>query len=260
MLPALPPGRESPAYAALRRVFADHTMNTIRVQADGSVASGPRGVYRTETEDHLTVVLFECWSLFPDPGWLPDFLKACGAPLAGDVHHVGWSYAFEQVKGMGIADVVVGYRDDAGEAVLVIEAKRPGGANLGDKDLQPRSPYFDLPSIRAIPRQHDCFLVDAGDEEAVQRQVGARSVTTWQRMGGLQAAAAARLAVPASVRAFLVGALVSLYARFGMLVDPPPYAWLADEPTAERIRKDDVAQPRSDRVGVCWRSPRQRRS
>jgi len=254
ILPALPERTDTPAYRALKRVWADHTMNTITVDADGQGSSrGSRGVYRTDTEDHLTVSLFESWAAMPDASWVPTLLAACGAPSEGDVRRVGWSYAFEEVKGMGIADVVVGYEDDGGLAVVVIEAKKPGAAILADKDLAPDCPYFDLPSIRPLQRKTSCFLVDHADATDVRAKVGGRAVLTWQQLVGLQIGAAIRLAVPPTVRAFVVGSLLHHAAGLGIVPDPLPYGWLAQEPAADRIHKDAVRQPREDRIQAYWK-------
>jgi hypothetical protein len=130
-VPALPTARGTQADEVLRRVWFDHTMNTFKIDATGSVRANSRGFYTEGTEDHVVPALFQTWVIFRDvASWMPDFLALFGIPANGTVRRVRWCYLFEQVfegRRFCIPDIVLAWEDDAGKAVLVIEAKVRGG-------------------------------------------------------------------------------------------------------------------------------------
>ena len=70
VMPALPVSPETQHHAALRRIWADHTINT---RAKG------RGYYHWGTEDHITPALFQIWAIFNNPQALCTLLK-CHVP------------------------------------------------------------------------------------------------------------------------------------------------------------------------------------
>ncbi len=258
MLPAIPERKDSPAYRTLKRLWADHTMNTIRKTPDGYASAGSRGVYRTTTEDHLTMVLFENWELFPDASWAAGFLSACGVDVQGDVSSIGWSYGFEEPTPKLIADLVVYFVDEAGEGVLVVEAKKPGAANVGSKDVPSTGYYFDLPAIKAVARKFACLLVAEADKEKVRGilEYPDEPILSWEQLAGFQIKACHGLNVPQSVRDYLVGSLIHQYARYSIQPLPHPMAWLLEEPCADDISTHNLTQGRSERWRPYWKELR----
>src|SRR5258705_6374957 len=119
--------RLSRAYRRLWRQFADHTMNTATI-TDGVAKPGSRGFYVEGREDHLVPAFFENFALLPDFQWLDDLLSRLAIPHDGGISDAAWSYSYEEVlageRRPRIADIVVMWRENKGEAILVIEAKR----------------------------------------------------------------------------------------------------------------------------------------
>lgn len=261
---ALPTGTDTPGYAALRRVWADNTINTVYEDEDGGLRSkAKRGIYRTDSEDHLMVALFENWAALPDCSWVTPFLGACGIRPNGDIQAVGWSYEYTQDRpgkkpGKLTADIVVCWRDQDGDAVLVLEAKKPGNRLWGEKDLPDSSPYCDVPGFDGIERcrRHTCMLVAADDAVAMASLLRDQPVLTWERLLSLQAEAFGRMPVPDALRAFLIGAIVHQGAGYGIIPTPLPLGWMAEQPTSPNI-KDEAPQTRVDRRIAYWRPARQ---
>ena len=134
VVPALPEGPHTQEAHALRWVWFDHTMNTFETAADGSLRPRARGFYTEGTEDHLTPTVFQTWAALGAPqAWLPQLLELFGLAPAGQVEAARWCYFFEEytpVRMRPIADIVLAWRDEAGEAVLVIEAKRRAAPSI----------------------------------------------------------------------------------------------------------------------------------
>lgn len=260
---ALPTGTDTPGYAALRRVWADNTINTVFVDESGDLRSkSKRGIYRTDSEDHLMVALFENWAALPDCSWVAPFLDACGIRPSGNVQAVGWSYEYTQDRpgkkpGKLTADIVVYWQDQNGEAVLVLETKKPGNRQWGEKDLPDSSPYCDVPGFDGIVRRYACMLVAADDAAAMASLLRNQPVLTWERLLSLQVEAFGRLSVPSALRAFLVGAIVHQGAGYGIASAPFPMTWIEDQPAAPNI-KEQAPQTRADRRVAYWRPVRQR--
>lgn len=185
-VPALPTSKRSRHYHSLKRVWFDPTMNIIRRSGTGELRSGSRGSYRERSEDFLTPFLFQTWALFGERAeWVPSFLGLFDINPVGGISEPSWCYLFEQPhagRQICIADIVFSWRDDAGEGVLVLEAKVRGG-KLTAKDVEDPERYLRMPSIAAVERRSLAFLVDGADAAVVHRQVGARySVGTWQEV------------------------------------------------------------------------------
>ncbi|MBC9176107.1 hypothetical protein [Pseudoroseomonas ludipueritiae] len=224
VVPALPEGPDTQEAHALRRVWFDHTMNTFGAAADGALRPRARGFYTEGTEDHLTPAVFQTWAALGSPAsWLPRLLQLFGLAPVGRVTAARWCYAFEEHVTMRlrpIADIVLAWCDEAGEAVLVIEAKRRG-APLAAKDLTDLDRYLRMPSIAAVPRRHLGLLVDEADLPAIQaRLAGAWPVTSWQALIGAQLDAARHLDGAATV-AREVAHLITVHAAHHGLGRPP---------------------------------------
>lgn len=189
-IPALPTKRGSYEDIMLRRIWADHTMNTLRVEANGNIRANSRSFYAEGTEDHVIPATFQTWAIISNlAGWIPGFLSALGAATQGAVRKVRWSYLFEQPyqgKKFCIADIVFYWEDDAGAGVVVIECKVRGGS-LTSKDTSGLERYLHMPSINSIERRSVAFIVDESDAAKVRSKTdNAHPISTWQAMMGMQ--------------------------------------------------------------------------
>ena len=90
----LPADKKSHAYAVLRRVWADHTMNTVK-RTDAGPVPGPRGAYVESREDHITTVLFQIWAAMPGVAFASTLLDLWDIPH-GTISDIHWSYLWEQ--------------------------------------------------------------------------------------------------------------------------------------------------------------------
>ncbi|MFT3810754.1 MAG: hypothetical protein QM698_12615 [Micropepsaceae bacterium] len=192
-MPALPASKDTQSYRALRRHWADHTMNAL-TRRNGVLRPGNRGAYVEGREDHLTPALFHIWAALPEAIAAKHLLGCWNIPH-GAVSDMRIAYSWEQKRAANlrpdIADIVVSWRDDLGDAVLVIEAKRPGGA-LKPKDLDGGRLYLEMPSIRPFARKHVAFLLEEHD---IARAAGLlppeTRIASWQATGRAQIAGAA---------------------------------------------------------------------
>jgi hypothetical protein len=216
-IPALPTGRESHTYRMLKRVWFDHTMNTFRVEPDGTLKPNGRNFYTAGKEDHITPALFQTFAMFEDHSkWLPQSLELFGIETVGRVASASWSYLFEEIyegRKFCIADIVLSWRDDAGEAVLVLEVKAPKGS-LTAKDIDGLGRYLNMLSVRKVSRRSIGFLVDASDLPRV-RAVTKASVpaASWQDMIRLQVEATKFLPCKSDVQE-LIAALILEHAAY----------------------------------------------
>ncbi len=229
-IPALPTARDSREDRMLRRVWADHTMNTLRLGADGSVTPNARSFYVEGNEDHVVPALFQTWAILPAPAaWAPDLLSALGVEAVGEVRTVRWSYLFEQPydgKKFCIADIVLFWQDDAGASAVVIETKVRGGS-LTTKDISGLDRYLSMPSIRSLPRRRVALVVDEADAAKIRAATGdAYPVATWQTIIGLQIQAV-RASAFDGMAAEDVAAVIHVHARHHG-IEPLP-AWSPPE-------------------------------
>jgi hypothetical protein len=248
-IPALPLSRDSQNYRALRRHWADHTMNTL-VRKDGILMPGPRSAYVPGREDHLTPVLFNIWAAIPSAITGRFLLDLLLVPHS-EVTALQIGYSWEQKRSLkrrpDVTDIVVAWRDDDGDGVVVIEAKRKGG-KLQGKDLAGGASYMDLPSIRPFARKHMVFLVDEQDAASTQGRLPLASrIVSWQEMGKAQSTAALSLGLPASESAFLQALIARHYEDMDAGFDPKmagsvPDTFAGNEATYEAIRAKGLPQ------------------
>lgn len=219
VLPALPTGPDTVEAHILRRVWFDHTMNTFRKAPDGALQPGPRGFHIDGTEDQMTPVLFQSWAALGSPDrWLPGLLGLFGVRAVGQVRRARWAYLFEQGHGArrANADIVLSWEDDAGEAVLVIEAKRRGGKPTA-KDFEVPSRYLAMPSIAPFSRRYLGFIVDDADAARIAEALPAgTALTTWQSMMALQLRAVEALELSPALRALVRATVGWVAARQGV--------------------------------------------
>lgn len=176
LIPMLPSNKICWQYKVLKRIWFDHTMQKVTQDSNGSVTFSGRGFNNQKSEDHLTVVLFQNWALFPNNDWCVEFLNYCGAKTFGKVEKIRWSFGFEEYlqdrSKRPIVDLVIKWKDESGEAILIIEAKRKGVAKLLDKDIPSKSIYLKMPSFAKYNRKTVCLLIDETDLIAVRSLIG----------------------------------------------------------------------------------------
>lgn len=207
---ALPVSRNEQGYFALRRIWADQTINT---------RGGARSFYRWGTEDYLTPALWQNWSIFEDADALASFLRTAGAPV-GRVKRARWAYACEELTGIGRSfvtpDIMVKYEDEAGIGLLAIEAKRARKAAKLE-DARKLEQYRALPSARDIARRHGCFLVSEAVTAATRRNTGDRfPIVSWETLATSQIAAAHLLPIDIRARKLTADWIARAFARQGV--------------------------------------------
>ena len=218
-LPALPNSKEDYAYTRLMRLFADHTLNS-------TVGTSKRSVYKHGGEDHLVMSFFENFSVDAHYRWV-DFIARRLEMKSGPIVAARWSYAFEErVFGEArprIADLILHWRDSAGDAVVVIEAKRKGGLpkGLGSKDDPDSKYYMHYSAVRDISRKQQMLLVDQSDVKLLPSHlVSDPRLITWQEFSQLQRDIFVYLA--GSTNADAVDAkLVAQYREIGLAPGEP---------------------------------------
>ncbi len=216
-IPALPTGRDTHAYRVLKRVWFDHTMNTFRIELGGTLKPNGRNFYTAGKEDHITPVLFQTFTIFEDHArWVPQLLALFGLQPTGAVRGASWSYLFEEFydgRKFCIADIVLSWHDDAGEAVLVLEAKAPKGS-LTAKDIDGLGRYLNMLSIRKVSRRWVGFLVDESDLALVQAATRSTvPAASWQDLIRIQIEAARSLDCDRAIQD-LVSALILEHAAY----------------------------------------------
>ena len=220
---ALPQGPHEHAYFALRRIWADQTINS---------KAGARSFYRWGTEDHLTPALWQNWRLFADVNAMRPFLLAAGV-RAGDLTRVQWAYACEELTGVGRSfvtpDIMVQFEDERGTGLLAIEAKKPAQPAKVE-DLRKLRQYCALPSTKAIPRRYGCFLVSEAAAVATTKNTeGRHPVVTWEALAEFQTAAARLLPIEMATRDLVEYWLKRAYSREGILAAAPAPSSLAKQ-------------------------------
>ncbi len=240
---ALPTSDQTPAFNALRRVWADPTINTVIETDEGELETKRnRGFYREDSEDHLMVCLFENWAALPTCEWASDFLAACGAEPVGEISGVGWSYEYTQDRpkkkpGKLTADIVVYWKDQMGDGVLVLECKKPGNRVWSDKDMPSNGLYLDVPGFDDITRKYACLLISEDDRVAEEGRLGSEPVITWENLAEMQMTEFKKLHIADPIKAFMVGALVHQYASYNILAERAPYQWMHEQPSALELHK-----------------------
>lgn len=184
LLPALPE-QASQEYYALRRIWADHTMNTAR---------RGRGFYWWGTEDNMTPVLFQNWAVLESTESFTPLLEACGHKVR-NLRQVRWAYACEEAITVGafpgvdgrflIPDIVLHFEDDLGPGLVAFEVKRPK-IRPTEKDASKLRAYTRLGSTRAIERKVGCFLVGSTMVSEATSFSRNGSVISWEQMLEMQ--------------------------------------------------------------------------
>lgn len=191
-LPAIPSQKGSAPYNRLWRQFADHTMNTVR-QEGNTFKVGGRGFYVEGREDHAVPAFFENFTLYPTNVWFERILERLGIRCMGSVHRIAWAYSHEETllgeRRCRIADIVFSWRDDDGDALLVIEAKKPNCARLtlDAKDYPSNGYYLKYSSMKAHGRRFQALLIDDRNKTQLPESLqNSTAVITWQELAGIQ--------------------------------------------------------------------------
>lgn len=177
-LAALPEAKNTIAYRRVMRLFADQTLKP---------GWGP---YNWHSGSHLIVNIFENFTLDPRHlwiRWLADQLDM----RVGEIRAASWSYEYQEkdIKDAH-ADVIIGWRDDAGEAAIAIEAKRPG--ELAKFGLKPKDDpllghYLRYAAMADIPRRKQILLATKGELAMLQPHLRASSqILSWEELAAVQ--------------------------------------------------------------------------
>jgi hypothetical protein len=268
----------------MMRVFMDHTVGP---------AQGP---YNPSAERHLVVSFFENFAIDTQHRWVRSLGERLGM-VRGEISNACWSYEYEEKLatsrrngGPGIADVVVSWRDEAGEAVIVFEAKRPGGVGktgLAPEDDPRNGAYLQYARIRPIDRRQQMLLLAARDIHDLPNELrGDARVLAWEELAQMQLECTAEYA--GSRCPELMDALLEHYATLGIqanigdvptpreseasataftwlehyrsfvenrrrVIPLPPIEWMAEEPdsVAFRSQRKQSTQQREEPLWRC---------
>lgn len=252
--------QDSPAYNRLQRVFRDQTLK---------MGSGPEGAGHQFTcsghETHYTVSLWENFNLFEPALWLPELWARAGLSTSiGVIEVCNWSYEWcAQRNDQGRRqerniDVTLRYRDERGEGILVVEAKKPGVVPKAEKDLNP-SWYLHVPEFQGIERFSFLYLMDADARTVAEPAIACDGVDvgflTWEQMAACQIHCVMHTALPAAVQGFMAASLYRQYLQ--LRIDPgvTPLAYMEDEPSSlEVVTKVTTTLSGGDWCEPLWKS------
>jgi hypothetical protein len=228
-LMAIPSDRSSEAYERLKRVWFDHTWNN-------------HPFLNFSHEIHLTATLFENFALFSPDLWVGTLMETAGLPTPLEsVEECRWAYEVLDTKTAKLADVAIHARTGNDEFVVILEAKRKGGA-LKKEDVDPGS-YLDLEEFRWCKNRVLIYLVDEVDKAKVLTQIkdfeNRSAVLTWQELGGIQIKMAQTLDYPIQIRSFVAGAIQFQYLQHRITPTVLAHAYLRDELGCDFITKDN---------------------
>lgn len=189
-------------------------------------------------EVHLVATLFENFAILP-PTWIKHLHDRSSLGLdVGHVTDVNWGYEVwaGNKEGSNCVDVAIHLKDEHRDAVIVVEAKKPGGT-LGRKDLDPGT-YLDQPSFGFTKRRALLYLVGEEDVEFVKENVLETGnhhwgVLGWQELAGLQIGLVQELAADPPLRHFIASAIQYQFAQHGLPPDSLSSLYLSTEPKLE---------------------------
>ena len=227
-LAALPPDRGSVAYQRLRRVWEDQTR---LLGKKGTPATRRHEFVLPTHETHLTTSLWENFSLFEEAAWLPALLLAAGMDAPDGVSECQWSYEWENEGRM--CDVVIAYRDRAGQRHVVIVEAKSLNVLPGDKDFR-EDYYLGMKALGEFATRRLLYCVD----EPVRERVAAATsefaqrpgLITWQALGGLQIGLVGKLELPERIRRFIAGSVQFQFAIHDIRPTALAIDYLGDEP------------------------------
>lgn len=175
----VPMDRHDSAYRPLMRIFADPT------------ASKSWGVYNPGSEGHQVANFFENFRLDKRHAWIGWLVNRLGL-ANGPVRAASWSYELEDRSTSLLCDVAIGFRDDKGSGVVVIEAKRTSeklSKGISPKDDPIEAHYTKLKQFEEIGRKSQVLLVSKDALEQIPSRVRAsRNLITWEEIAAVQRA------------------------------------------------------------------------
>ena len=206
------------------------------------------------------VCLFENWAALTGCEWVPGFLSSCGINGVQSVTAIGWSYEYTQDRPKKTprkltADIVFYWQDEQGDAILVLETKKPGNRTWSDKDMPSKGIYTDVPGYEGINRRFACLVISEKDKVCEQSRLLDEPVLTWEQLASLQMKSFTQQDLPEPTKSFMVGALIHQYASYNIAPSELPYDWLKEQPDALQIRNTDHSG--SERRASIWRRIRQ---
>jgi len=249
-MPALPSSNSAEGYRRLWRQFADHTMNTWVDNPDGTTKPGSRGFYIEKREDHLVPAFFENFALFLDGLWLQQICAISGIRTSGPITKLAWSYSYEEVlvgeRRPRIADVTIMWRDDLGEAVAVIEAKKPGYSftSLSQKDHPESGYYLNYSAMSGIERRHQLLLIDENDRRHLNKNGLSISVSviTWQHLAKIALDLALELPIKEKKVDLVCARLKAHYGALGLLPEQRDVDATGDAESYAYFQSFDIPQ------------------
>lgn len=228
VLAAVPSQKDSWPYRRLRRVWFDHTWANHPFLEAGS-------------ELHMTAALFENFTILDPAQWIPQLLNTAGLRCTSKISAAKWGYEILDPSSRKMADVAIHYRDESGDGLIIIEAKKKGG-RLKSTDVDPSS-YLDLEAFNWAPQRRLIYLIDESDLTAVRSlvaDVSERSgIVTWQALGGLQIKLALELRCDEKLRSYVAGSIQQQFLAVDVLPTFLSAPYLSAEPPREKITKTE---------------------
>lgn len=170
-------------YRILMRSFADPT------------ASATWGVFNPNSEGHQVLNFFEALRLDRQHAWIRSLLNHIGVD-GGQILNAEWSYELENAQdtqkelNYRLCDIVVGYTDESGPGLIVIEAKRTSEKlrrGLSPKDDPIERQYLNFSQFNEIDKKHQLLLISEEARASLPSSIQQnRSVITWQEIASLQ--------------------------------------------------------------------------
>lgn len=270
---AVPREKEGAAYQRLARVWFDHTRFLVGNKTDGSpharLHDQVHDFYHPEYETHLTLSLWENFSVFDAEHWVPAVYELAGLPRAEcRIVKCNWSYEWvgyrpkadgSKKQAQGMCDVVVAHEDETEQrGVLVVEAKRLR-AKLSEKELN-FDYYLTIEEIAEFGEKACLiFLVDEAVKGNSMAQVGSLppnvGLITWQQLAGLQIELAQTLEASAAIRNFVAGAIQFQFAQHDIRPAILSASYLEEEMSMQEMDAlpPTKRQKMSDHSVALWR-------
>ncbi len=272
-LMAVPQEKESIAYQRLMRVWFDHTRFFLGDRPDRTaeerINMQVHDFYHPEYETHLTLSLWENFSILEAERWVPALYELAGLPPPKSrIKKCNWSYEWVgyRPKGggvngraQGMCDVVVAHEDEDGQrGVLVVEAKRLR-AKLTNKELN-FDYYLMIDEIAEFGMNASLvFLLDETVREKSLAMLRDRSsnigLITWQQLAGLQVELVQNLEATIPIRNFVAGAIQFQFAQHDIRPVSLSNSYLEEEMSMTEIDALPKLEKQSmaDHRAMLWR-------
>ena len=204
----------------------------------------------------MTAAFLENFTILDPAQWIPELLKTAGFSYTNKISAANWGYEIFDRASRKLADVVIHYRDESGDGLVIIKSKKKGG-RLKPTDVDPSS-YLDLETFNWAPQRRLIYLVDESDLTSVTDLIADRSqrsgILTWQALGGLQVKLALELPCNENLRSYVAGSIQQQFLAVGVLPTFLSAPYLSAEPPRERINTTNPERmTTSDATSLEWR-------